>query len=383
MIRVVFYTDTRAYGGAEAYLARLASGLDSSRYSVRVALLGAQGPVRLVEALERRGIPVDALEVATGAGTLAKIRRLRDYLESVEAEVLHINRVGGTRCAHAIWAGRWAGVRRVVLTEHYVFPLPLIRDSSGHGRLRTIGHALRRAVYVARRRASVVGTDSIITVSEDSRRLFVGQYRYPKRKTIVVYNGVDVSDAIEPAEERPSRNDGPPRPVLGYLGRLDHKKGVQYLIAAMPRIRERFPRACAWVMGDGPAREELEATVHQLGLGGSVLFLGDLADPRERLDQIDVLVHPTLEDTLSFAVLEAMAAGKPVVASSIGGVPELVVAGSTGFLFPPASPEALADAVGRLFADPETPVRMGRAARNRVRATFSAGEMVRHTSMLY
>jgi glycosyltransferase involved in cell wall biosynthesis len=188
----------------------------------------------------------------------------------------------------------------------------------------------------------------------------VGDRGLPADKLVVVPNG------LPPAPVTPLRaDDGTLR--LGALGRLSHRKGVHDLLAAVRLLIERATPVTLVVAGEGPELDSLKTRAQMLGVADEVEFVGFIPD--ERLDDwfadLDVFVLPSLTEGLPFTVLEAMRAGRPVVATRVGGVPEVVVDGVTGLLAEPANERSLADSIGQLAADPDLRRRMADAARMR------------------
>jgi glycosyltransferase involved in cell wall biosynthesis len=145
----------------------------------------------------------------------------------------------------------------------------------------------------------------------------------------------------------------------------------------------RHPDAVALLVGDGSGRRELEARAGAMGLQGSLRFLGSRLDVPEILRVVDILVHPSLEEGFCNAILEAMAAGKPVVATAVGGNPEAVMEGETGLLVPPGDGPALAEAIGWLLDRPEQAAAFGHAGRRRVVERFELSRMVKQYEAVY
>jgi glycosyltransferase involved in cell wall biosynthesis len=176
--------------------------------------------------------------------------------------------------------------------------------------------------------------------------------------------------AIAPATPA-DLSEGEPGYLL-FVGRLRIRKGVEVLLEALQELRSRHPEASLRIAGDGEHWGRLERRVAELGLGEAVAFLGtcDAGRVRGLLAGAAALVVPSIYEGMPLVVLEAMAAGVPVVASAVSGIPEVVVDGETGWLVPPEDPEALADALGEVLAGPEEARRRGEAGRRRVDERF-------------
>ena len=171
--------------------------------------------------------------------------------------------------------------------------------------------------------------------------------------------------------------------IIGTAGRLIELKGIEYLLRAAEELRHDFPALRVEIAGEGPERTKLEEQVQQSGLGDHVRFLGWIDNISEVLTGWDVFVMPSLEEGLGNAALEAMAAGLPVVASSVGALPEVVEDGTTGWLVPPRDPAALALHLRLLLSNRELRQRMGAAGYARVRDHFSLAQMVEGFARLY
>jgi glycosyltransferase involved in cell wall biosynthesis len=196
----------------------------------------------------------------------------------------------------------------------------------------------------------------------------------------VIYAGVEV-----PAEGgvAASRGRSSSEVVLGTAGRLIPLKGIEYLLDAAAVLRHELPSLRVEIAGSGPQRRKLEQRVEELDLAGSVEFLGWVGDLNSVLPRWDVFVMPSLEEGFPIAALDAMAAGLPVVASSVGGVPELIEDGRTGWLVPPRDVEALASRLRLLLNNLELRLAMGTAAQTRVRDHFSLAQMTDNFRKLY
>ncbi|MBK5254408.1 MAG: glycosyltransferase [Vicinamibacteria bacterium] len=175
-------------------------------------------------------------------------------------------------------------------------------------------------------------------------------------------------------------------PVVAVFARLNRLKGIEYFLQAAALLAARFEDARFLIVGDSISeayRKELETLAASLGLGDRVVFSGFRSDVAELLSEVTVSVLPSLAEGLSNVVLEAMAAGVPIVATQVGGTPELVEDGVTGIMVPPRDAVALAQAIGSLLADPLWGRTMGERARGRVGEHFSLEAAVRNTEQLY
>jgi glycosyltransferase involved in cell wall biosynthesis len=228
-------------------------------------------------------------------------------------------------------------------------------------------------------------TDVIVANSEAVRQDAIRQEGLPPDKVVVIHNGLDVPRfAVKPrADLRAGLGVRDGVPVIGVVANFIHYKGYEFFLEAWRMIRTRTPDAVGLLVGDGPMRAPMERRAAEMGLADSLRFVGLRTDIPDLLALMDVVVHPSLEEGFSNAVLEAMAAGRALVVTAVGGNPEAVTDEVTGVLVPPRDPAALAGAVLRLLADPAARVRLGDAARRRVASDFTLDAMVRQYEALY
>jgi glycosyltransferase involved in cell wall biosynthesis len=171
--------------------------------------------------------------------------------------------------------------------------------------------------------------------------------------------------------------------VAGVVGRLEARKGHRFFLDAMRRVVDRAPGTIGLIVGEGREKEALLAQRDALGLGDAVRLVGYWPDLAEAFAALDVFVLPSLMEGHPLAILEAMAAGKPVVATDVGGNGEAVQPDVTGLLVPPADPAALADAILSLLAEPERSLALGEAGRRSLDRRFSLEAAVRANEHLY
>jgi glycosyltransferase involved in cell wall biosynthesis len=250
-----------------------------------------------------------------------------------------------------------AGVRRVVVHDH----------SSGS---RSVRHGLRGLAKSLATRLPWAAADAVMAVSEyvADRQRIAG--RVPAGRVQVVPNPVSVPEALRPAAEvRASLGLSPGRRLVATSGRLTPEKGFADLIAAADALP---PDADVVVFGDGPERARLEAQRAGLRTGARVRFLGWRPDAPDCVAAADVCVVPSRwEEAFCLAAAEPLARGRPLVATRVGAIPELVHDGVTGLLVPPADPPALAAAIQRLLDDPDLAAALGHAGRRHVVATHA------------
>ena len=202
----------------------------------------------------------------------------------------------------------------------------------------------------------------------------------------LIYNGVDLQryDHQEPCctlrEEYGLPAEGP---IVGVVARLEAEKGHPTLIDAWPHVLAEFPDATLLIVGEGSRREALEAQVAALGISRSVVFTGRREDVPAVTAALDVAVLPSYREAQGLTILEAMALSRPVVASNVGGIPEMIEDGKTGLLVPPHDPGALATAIARLLGDHPLADTLARAAHDMVHERFCVELMARAVETIY
>lgn len=372
--RVLFFVGTLDLGGAERQLVELASNLDR-RFSPAVCCLFSRGA--LAGELERAGVPVftagvSAVRNRRGLARLGAVLQLpvdlirlwwcvRQFRPAILHGVLFHAYVLGA------FVGRAAGVPVIVAG----------RRSLAH--FKRDRRVLRRIEDVANRM-----TDAIVANSEAVRADTIASEGLTADRVEVIYNGLDSARYDRPASpglrEALGLGGGP---VVLVLANLIPYKGHTYFLQAWAHVRKRFPAAVALLAGDGPARASLEDEARRLGISDSIRFLGSRTDVPDLLAVTDLLVHPSLEEGFCNALIEAMAAGRPVVATDVGGNAEAVVHGKTGWIVPPRDVTRLADASIEVLSLPDRGRVMGEAGRTRVRTGFDRRVMVRQYEALY
>lgn len=285
-------------------------------------------------------------------------------------DLMHLQKTG---CEESPVSARLASVPAILGTFHVSPSLDLQRVRSGlaHRPLEWISnHSLHAA----------------IAVSEATRRDWISRTRIPAERVVTIHNGIDPNHFRRGQSQRAARGKlGLPADaiILGGLGRLDPAKGFAWLIEALAILRSEHPLALVAIAGAGPLREELAAQAAAAGVADRVVFLGFQSDVTLVLDACDVFVLSSLSEALPFALLEAMAHELPAVGTTVGGVPEVIIPGETGFLAAPRDPTSLAAAIRPLLLSAELRERMGRAARERVFKHFHEADMVRKTIEVY
>ena len=358
---VVHVINSLAVGGLENGVVNLVN--TTSRFRHVIVCMTADGPLhgRL-----RPDVEVVVLGKRPGKDPWALLRLVR-ILRHLRPLIVHSR---NWPAVDAIPAARVARVPLVVHGEHG----REVADPEGRNRRR---NRIRRAL------APLV--HQFVTVSTDLRRWLIEDVGVPAAKVTAIHNGVDFSrfGRAGRLESRMRLSLPGEVPIVGTVGRLDPVKDQAGLIRAFAQVRARHPEALLVVAGDGPCRSELERVVSELGQRDHVRLLGNRDDVPAVMSALDVFVLPSIAEGISNTILEAMATGLPVVATRVGGNPELVEDGVSGALVPRSDPGALADAIGAYVGDIDLRWRHGQASRHRAIGHFSLERMAQAYTNLY
>jgi len=229
--------------------------------------------------------------------------------------------------------------------------------------------------------------DLIIAISDHIARFTVARGVRDPGRVRRVYHGLEppVTRALEREGQRirAELGVGADDFLVGNVGRLALQKGQRHLIAAMPLLLQRAPRAHAVIAGGGDLEDYLRDLAEEAGVAERVHVLGPRKDVPALMHAIDVFAMPSIWEGFGLVLLEAMAAGRPIVASRVATIPEVVVDSETGLLVPAGDPQALADALAELADQPALAHQFGGAGRERLRRHFSIDKMVGDTELLY
>lgn len=295
--------------------------------------------------------------------------RLGRILREQHIRILHTHRIRPDLIGRI--ACRLAGGTVNLSTQHHV------GEWDERGKL--VGWTVRLLYHL-----TLPLTSRIVNISHGEMSRMTAE-AIPQRLMEVIHNGVD-GDVFSPAKESgrspsPSQQD---RPVMiGCVAFLTQRKGIAYLISAVREVVDRHPRTRLVIVGDGEERARLQAQIAALRLPGNVALLGNRRDVAELMNGFDIVVLPSLWEAFGLVLVEAMACGKPVVATAVGGIPEIVEHDRTGILVPARAVTPLAQALTRLIENPELRREMGAAGRRRFLDRFESRSMAARYQGVY
>ncbi len=368
-IRILKFINNFLIGGTERQFVRVANGLDRSRFAVEIACFEHRGP--LLNTV-KPDLPVHTYPTGGSfyrmSSLLSQFRLMKDVHER-RFDIVHT--YGWYPNVFAVPASRLAIRPTIILS---------LRDAGAYMTPAKI-HAFRFACRLA---------DCVVANSNAGRNWLIEQ-GFNDRKIEVIRNGI----VIAPRAEQ-SRDPGTVRKEFGIpaetrvcacVGRLVSGKGIDFYLRAARILLDRGRDVRFLMVGANSSergyKSDMEVLARQLNIERQVIFTGQRQDVPEILRDVDLVVHPSLTEGLSNVILEAMAAGIPVVATRVGGNPELVLDGRTGFLVPAENADEIANAICRLLDQPAMARAFGEAARQRVINEFSIEQMLSKTENLY
>jgi glycosyltransferase involved in cell wall biosynthesis len=365
-LRVMMLIDSLAVGGAEDFATQLATHLDPQRFRVTFCVSRwteeserTPGVIQAVDELASAGVELMTLDrpyertpdqrLLAGVGSVTAWRPLLHRLRQ-GVDVLHAHKFGSN-----VWGALLASLART--------PVFVAHEQTWSFEGQRLRRFLDRAL-IARR------ADTFVAVSSLDRGRMIEIEGIDPDKIVVIRNGVPTPAAPQGHDLRAERSLPSDAPIIGALCRLYPQKALDVLLRAAAQVRDRRPEIRVVIAGEGPERARLESLTAELGLERTVIFLGRRDDVADVLAAFDVAVLSSDFEGTPLALMECMEAGLPIVATRVGGVPEMIEDGVHGLLVEPQDPSAMAASIERLLADPDRAGELGAQARRRRREEF-------------
>jgi glycosyltransferase involved in cell wall biosynthesis len=368
-------------GGPALHVAYLTAGLSKRGYDTTlVAGSLARGEDSMAFVAEDLGVPIvriDELgrEISPLRDLVATVRLAR-LIRRERPQILHTHTAKAGTVARV--AALLAGSRR---------PPIIVHTFHGHV-LRGYFGPLRSRFFRLLERWLAGRTTALIAVSPQVRDDLVELGVAPPERFIVIRLGIELDERIDGAqngrgESRHYLGIPEDRFAVGWIGRMTAVKRTDDILVAFKQLRDEGVDACLCLVGDGPDRPQLERRAHELGVIKDTLFLGYQEEVAPFYAAFDALILPSGNEGTPVSAIEALAAGRPVVATSVGGVPDVVRDGEDGYLVEAGATDELADRLARLARDPGLRERMGRSGRARVLPRYAVGRLVDDVDRLY
>lgn len=365
----ILYVITKSnWGGAQRYVYDLATGLPDTFEAV--VALGGDGPLKI--RLEDAGIrtislPFLARDVKLFSDLLV-LTNLISLFKKERPDIVHLNssKIGGLGAL----AGKISGIQNIIFTAHgWAF--------------REERPELQKMVIKFISWITILWSHSVITVSERDCREGLA-FPFTNKKIILIHNGIPETDLLEKSAAQKilhEKNAGKSLWV-GTIGELHKNKGHKYAVEAMAAIQSKH-NVQFFIIGEGEERLTLEKTINDLGLQSDVILLGNRADAVTLLPAFDIFLFPSVKEGLPYTVLEAGLAGLPVIASAVGGIPEVITDMESGILVRPKSSEEIVKAFDFLLSHKKEALNFGKKLHSNVKKNFSLKKMLRETISVY
>jgi glycosyltransferase involved in cell wall biosynthesis len=357
---ILIVTTSYGPGGAERMIATLSSALNQDQYRI---IVGLSRPGWLQDECRRLNVETRAIPLE-GSFHIQWFKTCFELIRAEKVVLIHAHEFSAI--VYGWIVARLAGV-------------PFV--GTVHGKNYFWEKLRRRLAY-----RIVSRSGSLVTVSEDLKHFLISAVGLSEARIQVIYNGIESSASVSDGDVDRCRTEldlKPGDPVIGAVGSLYPVKGHKYLLDAMPALIRQHQNVTLLLIGSGDLEAQLKEQAKRLGIEQRVRFLGLRGDIPRLLAVMDVFVLPSLSEGHSLALLEAMLAGRPVVASGVGGNSELVLEGETGILVPSKDPDALTEALHQLLDNRAMREAFGHRATRRVQQQFSARLMTDGYKRLY
>ena len=360
----ILHVSTTVAGGLGQSILTLLKHLDKRRFAPAIAF----GPgYPLDDAFKKEGIPTFPISMARrhnpAANALGFLQLCR-LMHAQRFDIVHVH-------------GSIAGVLARLAARVTKVPVVICQL---HGYANRDPHSvLERTLYLWIEQWLDRYTDYYVAVSDAVRRAWLRRGVMTDARVEVIHHGIDLDVPLAPMPALPLARQR----VLGTMSLMEERKGLTYLLDAMPSVLSSRADVVLWMIGDGPLRPSLEKQAAKLGLGNSVRWFGWRTDAFDLLRQLDLFVLPSIRESFGMVLLEAMALERPVVATEVDGIPEVVENGVSGLLVPAGDSQALSTAILQLLNAPALAARMGKAGHARVHESFDARSVAKLYEALY
>jgi len=361
MVKILYFITDLDIGGAEQLLFLTLKNLNRQKYKPTVCCLYGGELVREIEKLD-----IEVIDLNTRSKfDLRSLFKLRNLFKKEKFDIVH------THLFHANVVGRIVAyvcrVPIVISTLHYAF--------SYNGKF---------GIFLERFTSRLA--DRIIVVSNAVKKFCINEIGISEDRLQLIYNGIDIdiiknSLSYSPTlKEQMSLNN---HFIIGCIGRFEEVKGHRYLLQAVAETMKNYSRIKVLLVGSGSLKSNLKKMANELGISEATIFLDKRRDIVQILDSIDLYVMPSLQEGLSITLLEALAMGKPVIATAVGGNPEVIVDGESGLLIPAKDYRALSGAIISLLNNRQKAKQLGLKAMERVSKEFDIKKAVQKIESLY
>lgn len=382
MKKILFIITQSEMGGAQKYVYETAVHLDPVQYNIVVAA-GPKGDWELLERFDKAGVKTRKLSyLKRNINPLFDLAGIWQIYRLIKKEkpdfiYLHSSKAGVVGSIAAVIYRRWKSSPRIIYRI-------------GGWAFNEKVAVIKKLLYILTERLTALLKDVIVVNSEADKKSAIARKICPERKIKVIYNGIDIdninfldrNDARRILSEKFSfAGNSDSRIWVGTIANFYANKGLIYLIEAARFLNN--DNLMFIVIGDGAERQKLEEMIKKYNLENRFFLSGNMPDASRYLKAFDLFVLPSIKEGMPWTILEAMAAGLPIVATKVGGVPEMIQDGKDGILVEPQNPQELAGAIKKIVADDNLRESLGDNAFGVVKEKFSLAEMIRKTEELF
>jgi len=342
-IKILYVITSLGLGGAEKLLFSYLKNLDKKKYSLYVCCF-REKPDDLLEEMSEYAKIIN-LKIKNRFNPVIIFYILK-LIREIKPDIIH---------THLFQARFYATVAHLVYNRSILI-------THKHNKVNLKKHN----IFILLEMISIFFNKKVIAISESVKNSLIRYEFVQSKKIFVVHNGIDYQKFYKTANAKFFSNKNPL--IIGTVCRLEKQKGIRYLLLAMNSILAKFPNVQLEIVGDGSLLEKLEELSENLGISNSVKFFGKFADVIPFYKRMDIFILPSIYEGFGIVLLEAMAAGVPVIATNVDGITEVVIDGESGILIPPKNPEVIADAVFKIIENPHL-------AKSLVNEAFKRSEM--------
>lgn len=363
--KIIHIQKVAGIAGSENHLLTLLPQLKKYGYDTTMLVLAdsEDRPESFIEQMQAVGIPTYRISMGGDIDPLLVFQityyLIPNYFDLIHTHLFHADIYGSL-------AALLAGIPAIISTKHGFNPW---RNQKIYGFLDRLAASQQQ---------------QIITVSKAIGEWLVKTEKLPAKKMRAIPNAIEIED-IQAITKYPKELVNLSKPIIGTVSRLLHQKGIHVLLDAFAKCLKQHPQASLVIVGDGLYRNQLEEQARTLGIAENTHFLGYLQQPRLSavVSEFDIFAFPTFGEGFGLVLLEAMAVSKPVVASNVMAIPEIVIDGQTGLLVQPDNADALGQGLLKLIENPSLCQQFGSAGRQRLEQEFTVDLMVQKTIAVY
>ena len=361
-IKIAFFTGSFQFGGTERYLLNLLENIDRQLFHPTIMCFDKSGG--FYSEFQKLNIDIEDFPIKNSFLNTTGIRSLMKalaFLKKNDIQIIHTLADSGNY--FGAFAGKLAGIKTIIVSQ------------------RNMGHLMKKKRYAFITKVLYKYLSNGIIVNAGSiKNHLIKEFRITPDKIEVIHNGIAFNRTS--VEKKKSKEAGDSI-TAGFIGRFHPIKGFSILIDAAKNVIKEYPDIVFLVIGDGRESNDLKSKINNFGIMKNFQFVGNQKDVQSYISKMDFVILPSKSEGLPNIVLEAMVCKKPVVATCVGGVPEVVIDGETGIIIEPGDVNALSDSIKKLIDNEDIRKKMGFAAFKRVKEHFSIDKMMEQHSKYY